>query len=82
MNITRCTVGQNKCSDLETLATPNVCKSINMPNTLWAEVVKSVKPSLGCPLRKVNTNFYSFFLSKANLQIKKIVYCIQFINWS
>ncbi|XP_031624903.1 uncharacterized protein LOC116341767 [Contarinia nasturtii] len=54
MNISRCTVGRNKCDDLETLATPNVCKSINMPNTLWSPVIKSVKPPLSCPL-KMNT---------------------------
>lgn len=54
MNVTKCSFSQFKCEDLDTLATPNVCKNINNPNAIWSSIIKAVQPTLKCPLKAVN----------------------------
>lgn len=53
MNVTKCSFSRFKCDDIDTVSTPNVCKNLNSPNTLWSSVVNTVEPPMTCPLKAV-----------------------------
>lgn len=77
MNVTKCSFSGFKCDDLDTLATPNVCKNLNGANTLWAPVVNTMDPPLTCPLKAVI--FYQKSLKKTIIDCKDLLICREYI---
>ncbi|XP_055298723.1 uncharacterized protein LOC129566650 [Sitodiplosis mosellana] len=86
MNLTKCSFSRFKCDDLDTLATPNVCKNLNSPNTLWSSVVKTLQPPLTCPLKAgvyhVENSFFDLgIITRTPTEPGKILVNLSFFDY-
>lgn len=78
MKYTKCPLDDlASCDDHETAKVDHVCDHFSEQNALWSPLLKTIKPKLSCPIKKVISTNSAVLLWNLRLKNVKVILIVQ-----